>query len=138
MKQAFKDSIVKGIKVALFLSLIALMGAGVYYIENTYTVTNAIRLIISPFIGVTIITVGLYFCKAENPFIFFKLLLIIVASIILLGTYLIVPIALVFTKTLPFVFLGVVIGCIQVCFLCSKPVLEVLTYRFDNVEKWIG
>lgn len=138
MKQALKDSIVKGIKIAFFIGLIALMWVGVSYMEKTDSAPYWLQIIGGTLIANIIITGLLYICKAENPFQLSKFLFAVVATLVLLCIYLIVPIALALTGVLAFIFLGVVIGCIQMCFLCSKPVLKFISRKSDVVWDWIG
>lgn len=137
MKEALKKSIVGGIKFALGLTFFV----AAFYLPDAIPAIENNMYVLIPYILVYANIFSVSFLKLmgeDNPLMVIKTSLVCLAVILSLGLYLILPIWMMSTKVLALMFLGVVIGCIQIRFLFTKPVRLMIIDKMKVCSAWIG
>lgn len=137
MKQELKKSIVGGIKFALGITFFVVA----LYLPDVIPVIKNNIFVSIPYVLVfaNIFSIGLLKLTGEdNPLMVIKTSLVCLAVILSLGLYLILPIWMMSTKALALVFLGFVIGCVQIRFLFTKPVRLLIKDKIKHCYDWVG
>lgn len=141
MIQVIKDSIVKGCKVGLGISFLVAQFFIATHVRDSFGAEGPTGVeVIWVFLYSFVLAISLlsFFLKmvGEDPFAPLKVFIVVIAVTIPLGLFLIIPIILLMNEMLALVFLGLILLCIQVSFLFSKPVWNKLFGKSGIYTVW--